>query len=188
MQNASATPKLFCSSPQYRRDLHCPAVAAAYNPLTRSKPQPRQPHVSPGRPVHVVVVSCSNLDMLEIGFFPGKPQLAAGTMHAGSCRERRTGRRRWTQYSGARSPDPKPATADMMVPLPTSHGDGVMLQRGSPDCQKLRSPPGIAHRQSIVHMILYPTFKKSAIYVIGLRRQGSHVLSCTFYDYEIRVQ
>jgi hypothetical protein len=72
-----------------------------------------------------LVLQCCH--MLAFFFVPAEPQLAAvGRCMPGAARNVAQGD---DDDKGARSPNPKPATADMIVPSPTSHGDGVMLQR-----------------------------------------------------------
>ena len=93
------------------------------------------------RPVHVVVVACSNLKILEFFFFAAQRN---------SPERQRVHGAAWNvvelasdgQRGGARSPDPKPTTADTMVPLPTSGGAGVMLRRAGQPSPPVMEPIG----------------------------------------------
>ena len=93
------------------------------------------------RPVHVVVVACSNLKILEFFFFAAQ---------CNSPERQRVHGAAWNvvelasdgQRGGARSPDPKPTTADTMVPLPTSGGAGVMLRRAGQPSPPVMEPIG----------------------------------------------
>ena len=141
---ASAAADLFCSSPQRRRALHSRLLLA--RPLQRSKSRPPQPHA--------LLPSCARrrsrelqLEDFGIFFLRRAAQLARKTTRARRCAE--PGRNVVElasdadgQRGGARSPDPKPTTADTMVPLPTSGGDGVMLRRAGQASPPVMEPIG----------------------------------------------
>ena len=93
------------------------------------------------RPVHVVVVASSSLKILEFFFFaaqrnsPERQRVRGGARNVVELASD-------GQRGGARSPDPKPTTADTMVPLPTSGGDGVMLRRAGQASPPVMEPIG----------------------------------------------
>ena len=93
------------------------------------------------RPVHVVVVASSSLKILEKKFFaaqrnsPERQRVRGGARNVVELASD-------GQRGGARSPDPKPTTADTMVPLPTSGGAGVMLRRAGQPSPPVMEPIG----------------------------------------------
>ena len=116
------------------------------------------------RPVHVVVVACSNLKILEFFFFAAQ---------CNSPERQRVHGAAWNvvelasdgQRGGARSPDPKPTTADTMVPLPTSGGAGVMLRRAGQPSPPVMEP--IGNRMLSVGSNYDVTFKSASSTLIS---------------------
>ena len=116
------------------------AAAACAQPLTRSVPQPRQLHVpwpsGARRRSHVV-----QLEAFGFFFFAAQRDSPKRQRVPGDARNvvelASDGQR-----GGTRSPDPKPTTADKMVPLPTSGGDGVMLRRAGQASPPVMEPIG----------------------------------------------